>query len=103
MCGGNGFCFRFRKSVKELLELEFFTEWGTSVKVEARRTNKPDIIQFDIKYDDKKRKDVHKKDEAIQFDFNVSKDDAEVIVKEMVRERTICCPFKESGGAKHLQ
>ena len=72
----------YRKSVKELLELEFFTEWG--VQVEAQRTSEPDIIQFRIKYDDKKRKDVHKKDEAIQFDFNISKDDAEVIVKEMV-------------------
>lgn len=75
-------CLFIRKSVKELLDLEFFAEWG--VQVEAKKTDEPDIIQFMIKYDDKKRKDMHKKDEAIQFDFNISKDDADVIVKEMV-------------------
>lgn len=70
--------------MKELLDHEFFAEWGVSV--EANKTADPDIIQFMIKYDDKKRKDVHRKDEAIQFDFNISKDDAEVIVREMVSQ-----------------
>jgi len=70
-------------TVKELLDLDFFSEWG--VQVEASWTDENNVLQFRIKYDDaKKRKDVHKKDEAIQFDFNISTDDPEVVVKEMV-------------------
>ncbi|XP_067928810.1 serine/threonine-protein kinase WNK-like isoform X2 [Watersipora subatra] len=71
-----------RKSVKELLDLEFFAEWG--VQVEGKLTDDPEVIQFMIKYDAKKRKDMHKRDEAIQFDFNITKDDPSVVVQEMI-------------------
>ncbi|KAF6021883.1 WNK2 [Bugula neritina] len=71
-----------RKPVKELLDLEFFAEWG--VLVDAKLTDDPKVIQFTIKYDAKKRKDMHKKDEAIQFDFNIAKDAPDVVVKEMI-------------------
>ena len=63
--------------------MEFFAEWG--VQVEGKLTDDPEVIQFMIKFDAKKRKDVHKKDEAIQFDFNIANDDPNVVVKEMVR------------------
>lgn len=69
--------------MKDLLELEFFTEWG--VRLEAKLTDNPEVIQFMIKYDANKRKDMHKKDEAIQFHFNIEQDDPAVVVKEMVR------------------
>lgn len=81
--------FSCRKPVKELLDLEFFAEWG--VQVEGKLTDDPDVIQFMIKYDAKKRKDMHKKDEAIQFDFNIVKDDPTIVVKEMVCLLQIYC------------
>lgn len=68
--------------MKELLDLEFFAEWG--LQVVAKLTDNPVVIQFTITYDAKKRKDMHKKDEAIQFDFNIENDDPNVVVKEMV-------------------
>ena len=68
--------------MKDLLDLEFFAEWG--VQVEAKLTDDPEVIQFMITYDAKKRKDMQKKDEAIQFHFNIGQDDPNVVVKEMV-------------------
>jgi len=84
-----------RKPVKELLDLEFFAEWG--VLVDAKLTDDPKVIQFTIKYDAKKRKDMHKKDEAIQFDFNIAKDAPDVVVKEMVRG-ILCLAAKVRDG-----
>lgn len=65
--------------------------------MEATLTADPQVIQFMIKYDAKKRKDMHKKDEAIQFDFNIEKDDPSIVVKEMVSDHVaLLCNINNS-------
>ncbi|XP_013409251.1 uncharacterized protein LOC106172880 isoform X4 [Lingula anatina] len=80
-----------RPSVKELLQQNFFQE-DTGVKVELvgreglDEAKLPCIIQLMLRVmDPKKRKDKHKENEAIQFDFDMLKDNAEAVTAEMVK------------------
>lgn len=84
-----GFLFvLFRYVVKELLQHDFFLE-DTGLKVEL--VNREDelagktVIQLRLRVvDPKKRKDKHKENEAIQFDFDLDDDVPEEVAQEMV-------------------
>lgn len=74
--------------MKELLQNDFFLE-DTGLKVEL--VNKEEemadkaSIQLRLRVvDPKKRKDKHKENEAIQFDFDLTNDAAEEVALEMV-------------------
>ena len=78
-----------RYTVKELLQHDFFVE-ESGFKVELVTTEdeeqKPNIIFLRVRVvDPKKRKVQHKENEAIQFGYNLEKDDPEYVAKEMVR------------------
>ena len=71
--------------MKELLQHDFFSE--ESIKVELVRDDKmqENVIQLRlIVVDPKKRKDRHKENEAIQFDYNIQSDQPEEVAQEMV-------------------
>lgn len=77
--------------VKELLQLDFFLE-DTGLKVELvswyedENAENDQVIQLRLRVvDPKKRKDKHKENEAIQFDFDLKKDNPENVAKEMVK------------------
>jgi WNK lysine deficient protein kinase len=79
----------YRYTVKELLQHDFFVE-ESGFKVELVNTEdeelKPNIIFLRVRVvDPKKRKIQHKENEAIQFGYNLEKDDPEYVAKEMVR------------------
>ena len=44
------------------------------------------VIPMQLYLDDRKKRDLHKGDEAIQFEFIAGNDDPEEIAREMVRE-----------------
>ena len=75
--------------MKDLLQHNFFAE-DTGIQVEL--VNKDDlkepsrhVIQLRLRMvDPKKRKQQHKDNEAIQFDYNVEKDDPQQVAQEMV-------------------
>ena len=75
--------------MKELLQNDFFLE-DTGLKVEVANTStdgdeKEGFIQLRLRVvDPKKRKDKHKENEAIQFDFDTSSDVPENVAQEMV-------------------
>ncbi|XP_046330388.2 uncharacterized protein LOC124113935 isoform X3 [Haliotis rufescens] len=78
-----------RYTVKDLLQHVFFLE-DSGLKVEL--VNRDDeladrpIIQLRLRVvDPKKRKDKHKENEAIQFDFHLDKDNAEEVAQDMVK------------------
>lgn len=78
-----------RFNVKDLLQHNFFLE-DTGLKVELVDGGDDDTatnrIQLRLRVvDPKKRKDKHKENEAIQFEFDLHKDDPEQVSKEMVR------------------
>ncbi|KAL3853406.1 hypothetical protein ACJMK2_016946 [Sinanodonta woodiana] len=86
-------CIRSKRSdrydVKELLQHDFFLE-DTGLKVELANTDEEDrsasIIQLRLRVvDPKKRKDKHKENEAIQFDFDMENDVPENVAQEMVK------------------
>lgn len=79
-----------RYMVKELLQLDFFLE-DTGLKVELvswyddENSENDQVIQLRLRVvDPKKRKDKHKENEAIQFDFDLKKDNPEDVAREMV-------------------
>jgi len=78
-----------RYTVKMLLQLDFFLE-DTGIKVELASKDEAkdlsrDVIQLWLRVvDPKRRKHQHKEDEAIQFDYNIKKDDADKVAQEMV-------------------
>ncbi|XP_067683898.1 serine/threonine-protein kinase WNK3-like isoform X2 [Haliotis asinina] len=78
-----------RYTVKDLLQHGFFLE-DSGLKVELvnrddELTDRP-IIQLRLRVvDPKKRKDKHKENEAIQFDFHLEKDNAEEVAQDMVK------------------
>jgi len=75
--------------VKVLLQHDFFLE-DTGIKVELASKDEAkdlsrDVIQLWLRVvDPKRRKHQHKEDEAIQFDYNIKKDDADKVAQEMV-------------------
>ncbi|XP_064633815.1 serine/threonine-protein kinase WNK1-like isoform X2 [Lineus longissimus] len=78
-----------RYNVKELLQHDFFLE-DSGVKVEVVKPEEGEvegsIVQLRVRVvDPKKRKDKHKENEAIQFDFDISKDIPEEVAQEMVK------------------
>lgn len=83
-------CTRLRKeerpSVKELLNHEFFS--GLKVEVVSRDeavASHGEKVDFRLRVlDPKKRRDMHKENEAIQFEFNVNNDDADKVAQDMV-------------------
>jgi len=73
-----------------LLQHNFFLE-DTGIKVELASTKDEakdvtcDVLQLWLRVvDPKKRKQQHKDDEAIQFDYNIKKDNADKVAQEMV-------------------
>jgi len=78
-----------RYTVKLLLQHDFFLE-DTGIKVELASKDEAkdvnhDVIQLWLRVvDPKRRKHQHKEDEAIQFDYNIKKDNADKVVQEMV-------------------
>lgn len=77
-----------RPSAKTLLQLDFFTEdTGLSVEVANREDGEtpPNIVALRLRVvDPKKRRDKHKENEAIQFEFDLDNDQAEDVALEMV-------------------
>ena len=94
-----------RYTVKHLLQHDFFLE-DSGLKVELvnredEASNRPDIQMRLRVVDAKKRKDKHKENEAIQFDFNIHSDQAEEVAKELVkRDKGFCQP---SNAEKQLE
>ena len=90
--------FTIRYSIKELLAHEFFKE-DTGVKVELAKamseisSEEQITVPLQLSLDDKKKRDKHKGDEAIQFEFEMGKDDPEEIAKEMVSDQLCHRPF----------
>ena len=78
-----------RMTVKALLAHDFFLE-DTGLLVEVIRSDeesleKQQAIHLRLRVvDPKKRRDTHKENEAIQFDFDLEQDVAEEIVADMV-------------------
>ncbi|XP_076447257.1 uncharacterized protein LOC143284474 isoform X2 [Babylonia areolata] len=77
-----------RYTVKALLQHDFFLEeYGFKVELvnkEDEMNNRPNIQMRLRVVDAKKRKDKHKDNEAIQFDFNIQTDQAEAVAQELV-------------------
>ena len=76
--------------MKALLNHEFFQEdQGIKVELvnkEESANSESDTVQFRLKITDaKKRKDKHKENEAIQFDYDMKGDNPEKIAEGMVR------------------
>ena len=86
------YCFRY--TVKHLLQHDFFLD-DTGIRVELVKEGDADpddkgVIQLRLRIlDPKKRKT--KENEAIQFDYNVDKDNPEEVAQEMV------CPIVNLG------
>ena len=78
-----------RYTVKLLLQHDFFLE-DTGIKVELASKDETkdlnhDVIQLWLRVvDPKRRKHQHKEDEAIQFPYNIKKDNADKVAQEMV-------------------
>ena len=78
-----------RPSVKDLLNHEFFAEeTGLKVEVVSRDeavASSSTRVEFRLRVlDPKKRRDKHKENEAIQFEFDVLTDDADELAFGMV-------------------
>ncbi|XP_076369833.1 uncharacterized protein LOC143256458 isoform X2 [Tachypleus tridentatus] len=77
-----------RPTVKELLQLDFFQE-DLGVKVEfvnrekSITTNNQKVELLLRVLDPKKRKDKHKENEAIQFEFDIESDDPDEVAQAM--------------------
>ena len=72
--------------MKDLLQHDFFCE-DTGIKVEFVKEDEKIENSIELRLrviDPKKRKDKHKENEAIQFDFHMTKDDPEEVAQEMV-------------------
>ena len=85
----------FRPSVKKLLNHEFFLdEPGMKIEyVEKEMATTTDIriVNLQLKFlDAKKRKDKHKENEAIQFEFDIENDNPDKIAQMMVSIRKCC-------------
>ncbi|KAL3170998.1 hypothetical protein MRX96_013893 [Rhipicephalus microplus] len=87
-----GQCIRLRKeerpTVKELLQLDFFQEdMGLKVEFVNREESlagSADKVELRLRVlDPKKRKDKHRENEAIQFEFHVENDNPDEIAKAM--------------------
>lgn len=78
-----------RYKIKELLALPFFQEVAAVriEEVEGDGNENPDSLAIKLRLhveDPKKRKDKHKDNEAIQFDFHLENDQPEKVAQEMV-------------------
>lgn len=82
--------FAYRYTVKDLLQHDFFME-DIGIKVELVRKDdlkesRHGVIQLQMQMvNPKKRKQQHGDNEAIQFDYNIDKDDPQQVALEMVR------------------
>ncbi|XP_069101299.1 serine/threonine-protein kinase WNK-like isoform X2 [Argopecten irradians] len=78
-----------RYTVKDLLQHNFFLEDnGLKVEVVTREEEEIDLSSVQLRLrvvDPKKRKDRHKENEAIQFDFDIENDVPEEVAQEMVK------------------
>lgn len=87
------FLICLRPSVKDLLNHEFFAE-ETGLKVEVASRDEAvasanESVNFRLRVlDPKKRRDKHKENEAIEFEFNVVTDDADKLAQDMVHSFT---------------
>lgn len=86
-----------RYTVKELLQHDFFSEdVGLKVEVvnqdqDGSKDGHSDLIQLRLRVvDPKKRKTQHKENEAVQFDYNIEKDNPEDVAQEMVSNFSLC-------------
>ncbi len=95
----NDHCTRLRKeerpSAKDLLnDTEFIAEeMGLKVEVVSRDeavASNSESVRFRLRVlDQKKRRDKHKENEAIQFEFNVVTDDADKLAQDMHSDGTL--------------
>lgn len=81
--------FLFRPGIKDLLNHEFFAEdCGLRVELFSREeavASTASKVEFRLRVlDPKKRSNKHKENEAIQFDFDINKDNADEVSQEMV-------------------
>ena len=105
--------------MKQLLQHDFFAE-HTGIKVElvnkdagggggvgggagapaggAGGSESSEIQLWLRVVDPRKRKKEHKENEAIQFDYNIDKDDAEQVAHEMVRRLSLAVRILLIGG-----
>ena len=84
---------KFRPSIKQMLQYEFFQE-DSGIKIEIldrqNAVETPDIqrINFRLRVTDQKKqnreKPAHKENEAIEFEFNLESDDCTDISDNMV-------------------
>ena len=84
-----------RPTVKQLLNHEFFAEdCGMRLDVANREeavSSSGSVIHLQLRVvDAKKRRDTHKENEAIQFNYVLNKDNPEETAKQMVRGRWGC-------------
>ncbi|XP_053967701.1 uncharacterized protein LOC128869205 isoform X3 [Anastrepha ludens] len=84
-----------RPSCKDLLDSEFFEE-DIGIRVEPTATEtflsnpENNIIEFRLRFlDPKKRSSKHKEDEAIQFEYDIKKDDCDQLCQDMTKENII--------------
>uniref|UniRef100_A0A1B6E2K2 non-specific serine/threonine protein kinase n=3 Tax=Clastoptera arizonana TaxID=38151 RepID=A0A1B6E2K2_9HEMI len=83
-----------RPGIKELLSHEFFAEdVGLRVEMVSRETavtSESTRVEFRLRVlDPKKRSNKHKENEAIQFDFDMSTDNADEVATEMAKSGII--------------
>lgn len=84
----------FRPSIKELLSHEFFAE-DVGLRLEMVSRDEAVIsettkVEFRLRVlDPKKRSNKHKENEAIQFDFDMSTDNADEVSSEMVSKKLL--------------
>ena len=73
--------------MKQILQLDFFSE-DNGIKVEVVEGDvdgASSVIQLRLRVvDQKKRKQQHKENEAIQFDYMIGKDIPEEVAQDMV-------------------
>ena len=110
-----------RPTVKQLLNHEFFAEdCGMRLDVANREesvSSDGSVVELRLRVlDAKKRRDKHKENEAIQFNYNLNKDNPEEIAKHMVSGRltavkhrgwrtadiAMCCVYLCEGEALGL-
>lgn len=83
-----------RPGIKELLAHEFFAEdVGLRLEMVSREeavASESTRVEFRLRVlDPKKRSNKHKENEAIQFDFDMSTDNADEVAGEMVSNKCI--------------
>ncbi|XP_072025181.1 uncharacterized protein [Amphiura filiformis] len=78
-----------RPSIQDMLKHEFFEDTGFRVELVKDGENTDNLLLQLRVEDPKKRRDKHRDNEALQFDFDLQKDEPEQVAAEMVRSSLI--------------